>query len=203
MRLPPQAARAEWFACHCGIWMACAPMPPCDSGIPDEPPALHAATASAATNGATSFKRPFIKAPFLRMVWQLSDLPLGAIATSRLYERFGLDVCSRWLRFECHRFAGAWVPKRQSPCMQRLPRKVEARFNLSIDRIVENGMTDRRQVHANLMRSPGFEAEEQLRMLRKGFAQLVMRHRRFSLVDDRELQTIAWIASDRPLDRAQ
>src|SRR5579863_8024442 len=85
MRLPPHAARAEWFASHWGIWIACAPMAPPDTGMLDKPPALHAATASAATNGATSFKGPFTKAPSLNpwMVWEVAELFSGASPTSR------------------------------------------------------------------------------------------------------------------------
>src|SRR6516225_12217737 len=90
----------------------------------------------------------------------------------------------------------------QSPGVQSLAGQLETRLSLSIDGIVDQRMADRRHVHSNLVRSPGFEPEEQLRMALKGFAYFVMRDRRFPLGSNRELQPVARIAADCALDRA-
>src|SRR5580692_11772705 len=122
---------------------------------------------------------------------------------SGAYERASLHVLSGRRSFKRHRFVGAWMAKRKPPRMQRLSPKLEAWLNLAIERIVENRMPDPGHVHANLMRSAGFEAKEQLGMRRKGVTDLVVRQGGFAVGDDREPQTIAWIASDRSFDRPE
>ena len=61
-----QAGFARPFACHSGIAERADAACPGAAGTFEEPPALHAATASTATSGAKSLTGPFMRAPFLR-----------------------------------------------------------------------------------------------------------------------------------------
>jgi hypothetical protein len=64
-----QAAFARPFACHSGIVERDDDGEDASPAVPgtlEEPPALHAATASAATSGAKSFTDPFTEISFFR-----------------------------------------------------------------------------------------------------------------------------------------
>ena len=76
------------------------------------------------------------------------------------------------------------MAERQTPRVERLSGKVEARLLLPVDWVVENRVAGRREMHANLMRAPRFEAKEQLGVFGKGFAYLVVRDGRFAVADD-------------------
>ncbi len=71
----------------------------------------------------------------------------------------------------------------------------------SINRIVDDRMSDRCKVHANLMRASRLQAYEQLRCSLELLAQRVVRYRGAAVRANRKTQAIGGIASDRSVDR--
>ena len=98
--------------------------------------------------------------------------------------------------------AGARVRERKAPGVQGLPGKLESRFAPAVERVVDDRVSHRRQVNANLMRPAGFEAEDQFGVPREGFAQFVVRDRGLAVAGNRELEPIARVAADRAFDRS-